>query len=150
MPLHCEKPWRLCNATKKQERAVCFKWLIQNHVLHYHPFVTLLSQRAQYGRWSSFGKRVWFTESHIVLTIVFSLMFYLLNLFLIWNNGVLYPVKQLDHFQETDTVTFLYSHLHTTLVRNWLPYWTASVRYQLLTFSHLNLSPSSYRQLSQI
>ena len=34
------------------------------------PFVTL-SQRAQSGRWSSFGKRVWFTESHIVLIIYF-------------------------------------------------------------------------------
>ena len=31
------------------------------------PFVTLLSRRAQSFRWSSFGKRVWFTESHIVL-----------------------------------------------------------------------------------
>ena len=36
------------------------------------PFVTLLSRRAQYGRWSSFGKRVWFTESHIVLFIQFT------------------------------------------------------------------------------
>ena len=35
------------------------------------PFVTLLSQRAQSGRWSFFGKRVWFTESHIVLIISF-------------------------------------------------------------------------------
>jgi len=33
------------------------------------PFVTLLSRGAQSGRWSSFGKRVWFTESHIVLII---------------------------------------------------------------------------------
>ena len=47
------------------------------------PFLSLLSRRAQSGRWSSFGKRVWFTESHIVLIIVFSLRFYLLNLFLI-------------------------------------------------------------------
>jgi len=31
------------------------------------PFVTLLSRSAQSGR--SFGKRVWFTESHIVLII---------------------------------------------------------------------------------
>jgi hypothetical protein len=46
------------------------------------PFVSLLSRRAQYGRWSSFGKRVWFTESHIIL-IVFSLMFYLFIIFLI-------------------------------------------------------------------
>jgi len=28
------------------------------------PLVSLLSRRAQSGRWSSFGKRVWFTESH--------------------------------------------------------------------------------------
>ena len=32
-------------------------------------FVTLLSRRAQSGLWSSFRKRVWFTESHIVLII---------------------------------------------------------------------------------
>ena len=38
------------------------------------PFVSLLSRRAQYGRWSSFGKRVWFTESHIVLIISFLLV----------------------------------------------------------------------------
>jgi len=35
------------------------------------PFVTLLSRRAQSGRWSSFGKRVWFNESHILLIISF-------------------------------------------------------------------------------
>jgi len=29
------------------------------------PFVTLLSRSAQSRRWSSFRKRVWFTESHI-------------------------------------------------------------------------------------
>jgi len=38
------------------------------------PFVTLLSRRAQSGRWSSFGKRVWFTESHIDLIISFLLL----------------------------------------------------------------------------
>ena len=32
-------------------------------------FVTLLSRCAQSGRWSSFGKRGWFTESHVVLII---------------------------------------------------------------------------------
>jgi hypothetical protein len=46
------------------------------------PFLTWLSQRAESGRCSSFGKRVWFTESNIVLIISFYL-FYLLNLFLI-------------------------------------------------------------------
>jgi len=35
------------------------------------PFVSLLSRRAQYGRRSSFGNWVWFTESHIVLIIYF-------------------------------------------------------------------------------
>ena len=35
------------------------------------PFVILLSRRAQSGRWSSFGKRAWFTESHLVLVIFF-------------------------------------------------------------------------------
>ena len=37
-------------------------------------FVTLLSRRAQSGRWSSFRKRVWFTESHLVLIISFLLV----------------------------------------------------------------------------
>jgi len=31
------------------------------------PFLSLLPRRAQYGRCFSFEKRVWFTESHIVL-----------------------------------------------------------------------------------
>jgi len=39
-------------------------------------FVTLLSRRAQSGRWSSFEKRVWFTESHIVLIISFLLVLF--------------------------------------------------------------------------
>ena len=37
------------------------------------PFVTLLSRSAQSGRWSSFGKRLWFTESHNFLIISFVL-----------------------------------------------------------------------------
>jgi len=62
------------------------------------PFVTLVSQCAQSGRWSSFGKRVWFTESHIVLLLSFYLLLYLLNFLLIkWKKGVLYQVKQLNH-----------------------------------------------------
>jgi hypothetical protein len=38
------------------------------------PFFTWLSRRAQSGRWSSFGKRVWFTESNIVFGISFLLV----------------------------------------------------------------------------
>ena len=60
-------------------------WAVQLHGGYsaWSPFVTLLSRRAQFGRWPSFGKRVWFTESHIVLIISFYLLFYLLNLLLI-------------------------------------------------------------------
>ena len=39
-------------------------------------FVTLLSRLAQSGRWSSFGKWVWFTESHLVLIISFLLVLF--------------------------------------------------------------------------
>jgi len=113
------------------------------------PFVTLLSRRAQSGMWSFSGKRVWFTETHTVLIFVFSLTFYLFILFLIQNNGVVYPVKQLDHFQETDTVTSLYSHQHHTHTRL-NSHWIASVCCPLLTFSHLNLSPPTYLQRSWI
>jgi len=57
------------------------------HMLHRtqstrSPILTWLSRLAQSGRWSSFGKRVWFTESNIDLIIYFYL-FYLVNLFLI-------------------------------------------------------------------
>ena len=40
-------------------------------------------------------------------------------------------LKQLDNFQETDTVTSLYSHLNHTRTRL-NSHWTASFRYQLL------------------
>ena len=46
-------------------------------------FLTWLSRRVRSIRWSSFGKRVWFTESHIVLVISFFFLFYLLISFLI-------------------------------------------------------------------
>ena len=38
------------------------------------PFATLLSRRAQSGRRSYFGKRLWFTDSHRVLIIYFLLV----------------------------------------------------------------------------
>jgi len=37
------------------------------------PLLPYLSRHTQSGRWSSFGKRVWFTESHITLVISFCL-----------------------------------------------------------------------------
>ena len=60
--------------------------------------LTWLSWYAQSGRWSSFGKRVWFSESNIVLVISYYLLFYLLNLlFIKWRKAVLYQVKKLNH-----------------------------------------------------
>jgi hypothetical protein len=47
------------------------------------PFSNWLSQRAQSGRWCSFGKQEWFTKSHTVLVISSYLLFYLLYLLLI-------------------------------------------------------------------
>ena len=37
-------------------------------------FVILTTRRTQSGRWSTFGKRVWFTESHLVSIISFLLL----------------------------------------------------------------------------
>jgi len=48
------------------------------------------------------------------------------------------------------TQSLLCTPTYTTLVRDRLPYWIASVRYQLLTFSHLNPSPPTYHQRSRI
>jgi hypothetical protein len=65
------------------------------------------------------------------------------------NNGALHPVKQPDHFQEADTVTTLYSHLHHTRTRL-NSHRTATVRCPLLAFSHLNLSRPTCHQRSPI
>jgi len=69
----------------------------QSHPSTRSSFVTLLSRRAQSGRWSSFGKRAWFTESHLVFVILFTCVLFT-HFILDITNGVLYPVKQLDHF----------------------------------------------------
>jgi hypothetical protein len=47
------------------------------------PFVTYMSRRAQSGRRISFGRRLWFTESLIVLVIFFLLIGLFIHLFLI-------------------------------------------------------------------
>jgi len=41
---------------------------------------------------------VWFTESHIVLIIVFYTYVLFIHFILDITDGVLYPVKQPDHF----------------------------------------------------
>ena len=62
------------------------------------PFLTWVSRRAQSGRWSSFDRRVWFTESHIVLVIYFIVVLFtqfILNI----QKVSLYQVKETkSHF----------------------------------------------------
>ena len=59
------------------------------------PFVILVSRRAQSGIWSSFGKRVWFTESDRIV-IISSLFVVLFTQFIFdkIQKGLLYQVKQ--------------------------------------------------------
>jgi len=56
------------------------------------PFITFLSRRAQSGR-TSFGKRMWFTESLIVSFIFCLLIVLFIHLYPIYYQG-----KQLNHF----------------------------------------------------
>jgi len=81
------------------------------------PFVTLLSPRAQSGRWFSFGKRLWFTESHLIL-IISILLVVLFTRFIVDNmkKFVLYPVKQLNHILLKQP-SHLYSLTHTSRKR---------------------------------
>ena len=104
------------------------------------PFATLLSRRAQFGRWSSFGKRVWFTKSHIVLVTVFSLV--LFAQFIVNEMNKSRAVSSQTTESHFIKITQTCTPSLTPLVRDWLPYWTASVRYQLQTFSPFKSLPS--------
>ena len=53
-------------------------------ILHNHPFNLVVPTCS--GKWPSLGKRVWFTESNIVL-VIYLYLFYLLNLFLIYKKS---------------------------------------------------------------
>ena len=75
----------------------------------WYPFLTWLSRHAQSGRWSSFGKWVWFTESNIVLVI--SLYFFYLLIFL-YKKGVLYQVKKTKSYFIKITQSLLLPHSH--------------------------------------
>jgi len=79
------------------------------------PFVTSLSRRAQTGTWSSFGKRVWFTESHIVL--FFYLLFCLFIIDIKWWSAISSRTTKsfLGNWQ-----SFLCTRTYTTLVRDWI------------------------------
>jgi len=88
----------------------------QSHPSTRSPFVTLLSRRAQSGRWSSFGRRVWFTESHLVL-LSFPLCF--IYSFYFWYNewSVLSSKTTrsfLGNWHSHFSVLLLTPHLYTT------------------------------------
>ena len=109
------------------------------------PFLSFLSQRAQSGRRTSFGRWMWFTESHIVL-VIFLLIILLLHFILDINKGVLYPVKQPNNFFIKITQSLVLPPI--ALECDCFPHWTASVCCPLLTFPHLNLSPYNPSYLS--
>jgi len=127
---------------------VCCVWqvvktptMISNNPVYFTraPFVTLLSGRAQSGRWSSYE------ETGVVHWITFSLSDFIFTYFLFIHfildiiNGLLYPVKQLDHF-----LGKLRSHfselLHTTLVRDWIRTALLASVISSQPFRRLNLS----------
>ena len=54
---------------KYTKNKLCTKFVLFKRILYMITLRNLLSRRAQSGRWSSFGKRLWLTESHIVLII---------------------------------------------------------------------------------
>jgi hypothetical protein len=91
------------------------------------PFVTLLSRHAQYGRWSSFGKRVCFTESHTVLIISFLLVLF---------TQFILDIKQWSAISSKTTTSFLGNwHSHFSVlpltphsVRELNSHWTAIAR----------------------
>ena len=118
-------------------------WTIQCFsLLHDHPFVTLLPRRAQSGRRSSSEKRMWFTESHLVFVVFFFyFLFYLLNLFLLQSMESYIQLKNYFISRKL-TQSLLCTPTYTTLVRDWLPHWTASVRYQLPTVLVFKSLPS--------
>ena len=107
------------------------------------PFETLLSRRAQSGRYNFL-----FRETGVVHRITYSFnYFFLLVLFTQFivdkiKKIVLYQVKQLNHILSKQ-----HSHCTPSLtppVHDSLPYWTASVRYQLLTVSPFKSLPSYF------
>ena len=96
-------------------------FLILKHIVHSTrpPFLTLLSRRARSCRWSYFGKRVWFTESHLVLIISF---------FTCFIYSIYCRCKIMEHYIQLNnyiisrkpTQSLSRTPTYTTLVRDWI------------------------------
>ena len=81
---------RICNTNFPLQKWSHERALVLRHTYSTRsPFLSLLPRCALYGRCFFFGKRVWFTESHIVLFTQF-IVDKLKKI-------VLYQVKQLNH-----------------------------------------------------
>jgi hypothetical protein len=105
----------------------------QEDFIHDRSFTTCMSRRAQFGRRTSFERRMWFIESHIVLVIFFLLIDLFIHLYLI-KKTCCYPAKQPNHFpvKYHSHLTCIPSHSSPTAL---LSHRTACVRYLLLTVS---------------
>ena len=97
--------------------------------VHDHLFLPCLSRHTQSGTWSSSGKRVWFTESHMYLIISFVyLLIYLLIYSLVQRIVVLYKVTSKSRFVH---ITYSLALTHIALIHDCSSPSTASVSYRL-------------------
>jgi hypothetical protein len=82
------------------------------------PYVPSLSQRAHSSRRTYFGRRVWITESHIILFISFNCCF--IYSFYSWCKikSCAVSSQTTKSFSSTITVTSLYSHTYSALISN--------------------------------
>jgi hypothetical protein len=101
------------------------------------PLLPCLSRHTQSGRRSSFGKRVWFTESHIILVF-----------FLVLFTNVILNIKKRRVVSSQKRIIFYWNNTvtlhHSAFVRNCVPHSTpASVIgcQPLLTFKILSVPP---------
>jgi hypothetical protein len=98
------------------------------------PFITWVSRCAQSGRWSSFEKRVWFTESFFFFFFFFPLLVFFTQFILDkLNTGLLNQVKQTKSYfiNLSPSLALLHSHLSCTQIT---PSTDANVHCPLLTY----------------
>jgi hypothetical protein len=113
--------------------------VMNRQVLHDQPFYLgcpdVLSLVGYLFRETGVVHRITYSFSYSPLTYIFV---YLIIIDI--KNGVLYPIKQLNHFL-VNAVTALYSLTYTTPVRDCRSHWTSSVRYPLPTVSPFKCLP---------
>jgi hypothetical protein len=111
------------------------------------PFLPCLSRSTQSGRRTSFGRRGWFTESHLVLVILRLFLDLFIRLYSI-QKACFYQAKQLNHFLLKYQSYFTCTPTRRSRARL-LSHWTASSRCLLPTVSSFkSLSAHSLSYLS--